>query len=173
MRKIEQEMLRAIAKRRNWKKSNTRVNIVNKWAEVFLFGNKIAQINLDSGEIYANHCGWPTRTTLSRFRALGIRVRQENKRWLVDRQDNPKNNCWEGYNVGHYNGTFHHTIMFDSSGRFMGIADFPVTLTDEQIREKARMESIEKMKNNVNALIKRLTRQNERNKTWWSNPHFF
>lgn len=173
MRKIEQEMLRAIAKRRNWKKSNTRVNIVNNWAEVFLFGNKIAQINLDSGEIYANHCGWPTRTTLSRFKALGIRVSQINKSWRVDRQDGGNNNCWEG-NAGRYNGVHYRTLQFDSYGRYVYyMREFPPTLTDEQIRDFALLKKIEEQKNSPEAIRKRGTRTALHYSAMWGNPNFF
>lgn len=162
-------MLRAIAKRRNWKKSNTRVNIVNNWAEVFLFGNKIAQIDLDSGVIFATHCGWPTVTTKSRLCALGVQLYQAKKIFYVQ-SANGVSIPWTTVHR-HYNYTI---LSFTKNGYFLELEPrWPEMLTDEQIREKARLAAIEKMKNGVKARLKRLTRQNERNKTWWSSPYFF
>lgn len=164
-------MLRAIAKRRNWRKSNTRVNIVNNWAEVFLFGNKIAQINLDNGDIYANHCGWATRTTLSRYKALGIRIFQRSRAWHIFGEL-----CcftWT-YNAGGHNA-LPSFRLFNKDGYFVpdGINDYPEMLTVEQIKERARQAMIQEKKYSYKAVLKRNERMFRSAKTWWSDPYFF
>lgn len=173
MRKIEKEMLRAIAEHRNWRKSNTRVNIVNDWAEVWLHGNKIAQIDLKNGDIYANHCGWATRTTLSRYKALGIIVRQKSKRWWIEWTDGQM--CcrvWSS-SIG-YTGDVYCFLHFNKDGYLIETTNaYPEMLTDEQIMEQARLTAIEKKKNGAKARLKRQFRQIKRDTTWWSNPHFF
>lgn len=162
-------MLRAIAKRRNWKKSNTRVNIVNNWAEVFLFGNKIAQIDLDSGVIYATHCGWPTVTTKSRLCALGVQLYQAKKMFYVQ----SANGVSIPWTTVHRSYTY-SILSFTKNGYFLEYETrWPEMLTDEQIMEQARLAAIEKMKNGVKARLKRLNRQVVRDKTWWGNPDFF
>ena len=170
MRKIEEQMLRAIAEHRNWRKSNTRVNIVNEWAEVFLFGNKIAQINLDSGDIYATHHGYPTVTTKSRLRALGLLLHQKNKTLYVE-APNGVLVPWtticrcRSYSI----------LRFTDDGYFCESAydTWPEMRTEQQIMEQARLAVIEKMKNGIKARIKRQTRQMDRNTTWWVSPNFF
>ena len=75
MRKIEQEMLNAIKARRTWSSSNTQVvkgdtDILS----VRLHGNTIAWVQPD-GTVEVNEAtfyNWPTRTTASRLRALGV-----------------------------------------------------------------------------------------------------
>lgn len=169
MRKIEQEMLRAIAKRRNWKKSNTRVNIVNNWAEVFLFGNKIAQIDLDSGVIYATHCGWPTVTTKSRLCALGVQLYQANKMFCVQ----SVNGVSVPWTTVHRSYTY--TILsFTTNGYFLELEPrWPEMLTEQQIYEIGRQRLIEKQKNSPEAIRKRGTRTSLHYSAMWGNPNFF
>lgn len=169
MRKIEEQMLRAIAKRRNWKKSNTRVNIVNKWAEVFLFGNKIAQIDLDSGVIYATHCGWPTVTTKSRLCALGVQLYQAKKMFYV--QDaNGVSMPWTTVHR-HYSYTL---LSFTKNGYFLECEPrWPEMLTEQQIYEIGRQRRIERQKNSPKAIRKRGTRASLRYSAMWGNPNFF
>lgn len=166
-------MLRAIAKRRNWKRSNTRVNIVNEWAEVFLFGNKIAQINLNTGEIYANHCGWTTRTTLSRFRALGIRVQRRNNSWHAERADIlTKPYVWSM--LMKRSGIISLYLHFNKDGYLVEEVGFwPEMLTEQQIREAERQQRIMEEKSSSKAKLKHLHRQWHRDHTMWSNPDFF
>lgn len=84
MRKIEKEMLEAIHSRKDWHNDNTVVfffgagetgNPHGSRSEVYLHGNHIASFWHDSGDVeYNSHFfrEWPTRTTVSRLRALGI-----------------------------------------------------------------------------------------------------
>lgn len=75
MRKIEKEMLQAIIAKRNWSKDNTRVEIQKgseDFISVFLHGHLIATIidNKQTKLFHLSHCGYATRTTLSRLRAI-------------------------------------------------------------------------------------------------------
>lgn len=84
MRQIEREMIRAIDGGLDWHKDNTEVAVLGGFrsylASVYLHGHHIANV-------YCNMAGdrnvsanantlkaWPTRTTMSRLRALGIDV---------------------------------------------------------------------------------------------------
>jgi hypothetical protein len=84
MRLIEKEMLEAIKHGRDWSKDNTCVEVDASYrsyfADVYLHGNHIAEVicrmgcddivkpNVDTLRDY------PTRTTMSRLRALGVDV---------------------------------------------------------------------------------------------------
>lgn len=87
MRKIEQSMNRAIASGRDWANANTRVeHTAEGSALVYLHGNHIATIRSD-GSVYANpytFASWPTRTTASRLRALGVDARISDGAPLID-----------------------------------------------------------------------------------------
>jgi hypothetical protein len=76
MRKIEQQMNNAIAQGESWTGSNTQVvTLVNGVSEVFLHGHHIAQCYGTETEVdIKTLLNWPTRTTMSRLRALGVDV---------------------------------------------------------------------------------------------------
>lgn len=76
MRKIESDMLRAINTRTNFAKDNTRVAITGSCAKVYLHGNHIATVNrFGIVDVNTNTLlEYPTRTTLSRLRALNVNV---------------------------------------------------------------------------------------------------
>lgn len=76
MRKIEREMLAAIESGTNFTKDNTRVEITDTCAEVYLHGNHIATVSrFGTVDVNTNTLlDYPTRTTLSRLRALGVNV---------------------------------------------------------------------------------------------------
>jgi hypothetical protein len=78
MRLIEKEMLEAIEDGRYWWKDNTRVTPVESTggADVFLHGHHIATVDWRGGVIVMTSTlrKWPTRTTMSRLRALGVDV---------------------------------------------------------------------------------------------------
>lgn len=87
MRQIEKDMLRAINKRENWRKDNSEVRVIilddNVISQVFLHGNHIADFVHHSqwgmGWTEPNRdtlADWPTPTTKSRLRALGVNVTQ-------------------------------------------------------------------------------------------------
>ena len=73
MRKIEQQLNKAIRARKGFKLDNTRLEWADGLGLVYLHGHHIATI--DSGQavpIPATFSAWPTRTTASRLRALGV-----------------------------------------------------------------------------------------------------
>ena len=78
MRLIEKEMLSAINNGRNWSKDNTRVTPVESTggADVFLHGHHIATVQRNGLALVMVNTlrNWPTRTTMSRLRALGVDV---------------------------------------------------------------------------------------------------
>ena len=78
MRKIETEMNRAITQGYNWSSANTKVHVepTNGWRYVYLHGHHIATVDTDN-EVDPNLetlADWPTNTTKSRLRALGVDV---------------------------------------------------------------------------------------------------
>jgi len=84
MRQIEKQMIKAVNNRDNWGLANTQVHTVvedeNTISRVFLHGHHIADFvhgGYGCGWIEPNRetlLEWPTRTTMSRLRALGIDV---------------------------------------------------------------------------------------------------
>ena len=94
MRKIEQQMLQAIANRRDWRSNNTEVQCVTfphggeeiDRVYVRLHGSTIAIIT--PNEVDASDCGWQTPTTKSRLHVLlqefcGVGVCQKNRIWYT------------------------------------------------------------------------------------------
>ncbi len=94
MRKIEQNMLKAIADQRGWQQDNTRVIcsvFEHEGADIYrisviLHGSTIAIITRDQLEV--SPCGWCTPTTKSRLNALlqtycDAGIYQKNKVWRV------------------------------------------------------------------------------------------
>jgi hypothetical protein len=76
MRKIEQQMRAAALGGYNWASGNTTVTTRGNLREVFLHGHHIAYVS-ESGKALPNLTTlreWPTSTTKSRLRALGINV---------------------------------------------------------------------------------------------------
>lgn len=77
MRKIEQDMLNAVRAMRTWTSSNTQTIIGDHGVlSIRLHGHTIAWA-LKDGSIKVNKAvlyHWPTRTTCSRLRALGVSV---------------------------------------------------------------------------------------------------
>jgi hypothetical protein len=94
MRKIEQEMVAAIKDSRNWTAGNTSVMIdppsksgePGPRAAVLLHGKVIAVVR-SNGELSARRDtfrAWPTATTASRLRALGVNASIRNGRAHID-----------------------------------------------------------------------------------------
>jgi len=96
MRKIELEMILAIAKRKTWGSSNTRVEYDSGFrqcspfkpehADVYLHGNHIATFTYADNSLTFNSetlRQWPTRTTKSRCNALSFKLGTLGKTLLV------------------------------------------------------------------------------------------
>ena len=86
MRKIEEQMLEAIRHKENWSHANTAVSIFSKGkttyeACVLLHGHIIAVVDyLNDNRVHINLvtlAEYPTRTTMSRLRALNCDVKTE------------------------------------------------------------------------------------------------
>jgi len=78
MRKIEKQMVAAINRNENWSQANTMVTYLREddTSRVYLHGHLIATVD-DFGiarPIIPTLVAWPTRTTMSRLRALDIDV---------------------------------------------------------------------------------------------------
>ena len=72
MKKIEQRMVEAVNTHAFWKEGNT---MVHPSGDVYLHGNQLARVS--GGEVKVNVYTlvlWPTNTTISRLRALGVNV---------------------------------------------------------------------------------------------------
>ena len=103
MRKIEQQMNRAIANRTDWSSSNTRVefNDSTNCSSVFLHGHLIATVDHNLKAVKLSSCGYQTVTTKSRLNALleevkyGCRVFQKNWDWFVSYNDQVAS-FWDG-----------------------------------------------------------------------------
>ena len=78
MRKIEQQMLDAIHKHIRWQSANTIVSPLDDITiPLYLHGHEIALINQRNGFVMTNADtlrNYPTNTTKSRLRALGVNV---------------------------------------------------------------------------------------------------
>jgi len=91
MRQIEIQMIAAVHNNQNWQSANTSViTDANNVSEVYLHGNKIAEIDDDSMTIFDG--GYQSATTKARLNALcdefcieGEGVFQKNNTWYVKR----------------------------------------------------------------------------------------
>lgn len=87
MRKIEEQMLSAIEAGKYWTSGNTFVNPCVGFTEVHLHGNHIANVDSSYGTVEVNKKtlkNYPTRTTMSRLKALGVDVCQRNNQVVLD-----------------------------------------------------------------------------------------
>lgn len=92
MRKIEQSMVQAVYERRNWRSGNTEVIQYPEYGlcEVVLHGNVIATVEYLPHSVrhvvpaMATVQRWPTRTTFSRLRALGVDVEVVGGKAYID-----------------------------------------------------------------------------------------
>lgn len=94
MRKIEKEMLAAIAHGKDWGKANTEVVTVKGFnmhlSGVYLHNNHIANVTVGAKRGYKvtpnvdTLRDYPTRTTMSRLRALGVDVCTRRGEVLLD-----------------------------------------------------------------------------------------
>ena len=79
MRLIEKKMIAAINEGRNFTLDNTHVKIDANTAHVFLHGNHIASVVNDNVMVNSDTLrAYPTATTKSRLRALGVNVSTKN-----------------------------------------------------------------------------------------------
>ena len=77
MRVIEKQMLSAIKNKQYFNKDNTIIKHQNGCASIYLHNNHIADFYNHSNKLIVDICtlrNWPTNTTKSRLRALGVNV---------------------------------------------------------------------------------------------------
>ena len=92
MRKIEQEMNEAIANGNNWQKDNTAIIFTRHHDElqgaVYLHNNMVAHITPGKTIVPVEETfrQYPTRTTASRLRGLGVDARIKNSRPMINDQ---------------------------------------------------------------------------------------
>lgn len=84
MKKIEEQMCRAVREHRNWSKGNTRVTITDNGngVSVYLYDNCIYSKVFNHASFTL--AGWNTATTRSRLKALGINVYQRDYTPIYD-----------------------------------------------------------------------------------------
>ena len=108
MRKIEQQMNRAIANKADWSSSNTRVEYNNSTdcSSIYLHGHQIATYDHNNQAVKLSSCGWQTVTTKSRLNALlsefkyGCKVFQKNFDWYLSTV-NQTVDFWDGMILSH------------------------------------------------------------------------
>ena len=91
MRKIEQQMNRAIVNKNDWANSNTQVNYNSNTncSSIYLHGHLICTFDHNTQAVKLNSCGYQTNTTKSRLNAIldevkyGAKVFQKNWNWFV------------------------------------------------------------------------------------------
>ena len=89
MRKIEQQMNRALVNKNNWAGSNTtvRYNDSTDCSSVYLHGHQIATLDHNNQALKLSSCGYQTVTTKSRLNAIldeidyGCKVFQKQWDW--------------------------------------------------------------------------------------------
>jgi len=92
MRKIEQQMNRAIVNKNDWSNSNTEVNYNSNTdcSAVYLHGNQIATVDHNTNALKLSSCGWYSVTTKSRLNAIlqgliaGASVYQRQFNWFLN-----------------------------------------------------------------------------------------
>ena len=108
MRKIEQQMNRAISNKSNWSSSNTQVsyNESTDCSSIYLHGHQIATYDHNNHAVKLSSCGWQTVTTKSRLNAIldevkyGCRVFQKQFDWYLS-TNNQTVDFWDGMILSH------------------------------------------------------------------------
>ena len=103
MRKIEQQMNRAIVNKNDWSNSNTKVdyNSNTNCSTIVLHRTAIAVYDHNTKAVKLNTGGWHSNTTKSRLNAIlqelivGARVYQKNWNWFLS-----YNNVTHDFNDG-------------------------------------------------------------------------
>ena len=108
MRKIEQQMNRAIVNKNNWSNSNTFVeyNESTNCSTIVLHRTAIAVYDHNNQAVKLSSCGWQTVTTKSRLNAIldevkyGCRVFQKQFDWYLS-TNNQTVDFWDGMILSH------------------------------------------------------------------------
>lgn len=164
MKKIEEQMLSAIRRGINWRKSNTEVRSHNGLSEVYLHGHHIVTVNRETGQLWMCTAGWNTPTTRSRLNAIGSRYGAEvRQRHFILYVNGAK---WAYHNL--VVEVFPHHIDYCNS--------FPSMYTQAELdkiqNEKQRLWLIHQKKTSVGATILRNKRRVAAQADCWSNTAF-
>ena len=108
MRKIEQQMNRAISNKADWSSSNTRVEYNNNTncSSIYLHGHQIATVSHNTNALKLSSCGWQTVTTKSRLNAIlqeliaGGGVVQRDFNWYLSYAIQ-SHDFWDGMILSH------------------------------------------------------------------------
>lgn len=87
MRIIEKQMLSAIINLKYFSCGNTMVQTYNGYTDIYLHGHHIAEYDNSTDKVKVNVDTlrkWPTNTTKSRLRALGVNVTTKNHVTYLD-----------------------------------------------------------------------------------------
>ena len=103
MRKLEEQMNRAIVNKNTWSNSNTQViyNDNTDCSEIYLHGHKIAVYDHNTNSVKLNSFGYKTNTTKSRLNAIldevkyGAKVFQRQFDWYLS-YNNRTVDFWDG-----------------------------------------------------------------------------
>ena len=95
MRKVTQSAAQALKNQKTFKSGNTRVDaLVDELLYgLYLHGNKIAEYDAVTGNIYISDCGWRTNTTKERINGIlqtfGIpaHIYQKDYNWYLGYKD--------------------------------------------------------------------------------------
>lgn len=97
MKSITQKAVSAFKEGRNFKQSNTKVEVLGKTRYLYLFDNLIAIMN-DTGLSISN-CGWFSNTTKERLNGLpSVSIYQRKGKWYLNGRE--------------WNGTMVNVMLF-------------------------------------------------------------
>jgi hypothetical protein len=84
MKKITQKAVSSFLAQKNFKESNTEVQVLGFTSYLLLHNNNIA-ILTGINELYITNCGWFSNTTKERLNALpNVRIQQKNFKWYLN-----------------------------------------------------------------------------------------
>ena len=118
MRKITQQAVEAMFRRKKFKKSNTEILVDGDYSAMFLHGNKIAEI--DNYQLFIKAGNWKTTTTKERLNGVlsntfryysqFYKIVQRDFRWFIEVYSIDNNNntiriydkftfAWDGHRI--------------------------------------------------------------------------
>jgi hypothetical protein len=90
MRKITKNAVSSLLAQKNFKHSNTEVQVLGFTSYLLLHNNNIA-IYTGTKDLYITNCGWFTNTTKERLNALpNVRIQQKKFKWYLNGKE------WDG-----------------------------------------------------------------------------
>jgi ribosomal protein S17E len=91
MRKVTKEAVSAFNRNKSKVVDNTQIIANGAITGMYLFGNLIAEKNIDSKTLKITNAGYFTNTTKERLNGLpGVSIRQKNRQWFLNGE------LWDG-----------------------------------------------------------------------------